>query len=795
MGTFREGEEMKIEKIILNPFGGLSKELELKEGITTFFGPNEAGKSTIFNAIEKILFTPSNVIKSSTAYKELSKWFPVGGGDTISIGLKFYQGSQKYSLFRSWGYEKRDSLILPTGESINDPQKIKNILEPMLLATEGTYKSVLLTYQSGLSETIQQLKSNRESLNSVGNLIRRSFMETDGVKIEKFKNLIDNKYQEYFKNWDIENNEPIRKKDLSYYAEYYYGELGKAFLDIQKIKGEYEDAKYIEKQLEEKLGNKKKKEEEINKNKEYLEKYETTYQIAKEKERLGKVITEKQKLEQWKDKISDNINLEKQIGNIKIELENKKNDLKNVSLIQKYQKMQNDKIELDSLKKVTKKDIEYLGSLRSELKEIKIKSQSEKISARFTAKKAMDIEVKKGLDGQYSPESIQKDHTIDLDAQGKLTIRHPEWTVEVSAGEQNIGELSTDYQIKEKEMEEYLNNLGVRNFEEAEEYSDKYEKAIITHGNSKMDYENKLKNLGASNLNEIEEQLKEPENNEENKNITTIGETIEKLGLDIGRLKKEFELNKKFIDEIEKEYGDASKIELKLNELEIEYTQINQNISESPKIPEEITNIESFLSEYEKNKDNLTKWLIDLKGLISEYDELDTLEVSSDILEQSLIEKEKNFEDNLNKANAINKVKELSKEILSETSNPDEILIKRVEKYFSFITGGKYDQIVSSEYLPDKIVVNNDGYISELEQKHLSTGTMDALALALRLAMADYLLGNDGFLVMDDPLVAMDPDRQMRAAQLLRDYGKKMQVIVFTCHPTHADMIGGRIDL
>jgi len=47
---------------------------------------------------------------------------------------------------------------------------------------------------------------------------------------------------------------------------------------------------------------------------------------------------------------------------------------------------------------------------------------------------------------------------------------------------------------------------------------------------------------------------------------------------------------------------------------------------------------------------------------------------------------------------------------------------------------------------------------------------------------------------MDDPLVDMDPNRQEQAASLLRGYAEEngRQVIVFTCFPGHAEMLGGR---
>ena len=73
-------------------------------------------------------------------------------------------------------------------------------------------------------------------------------------------------------------------------------------------------------------------------------------------------------------------------------------------------------------------------------------------------------------------------------------------------------------------------------------------------------------------------------------------------------------------------------------------------------------------------------------------------------------------------------------------------------------------------------------------------GTRDSLALALRLVMARHFLARaDGFLVMDDPLVDMDPVRQQAAAARLREFAADRQLIFFTCHPATADMLGGTL--
>jgi len=66
------------------------------------------------------------------------------------------------------------------------------------------------------------------------------------------------------------------------------------------------------------------------------------------------------------------------------------------------------------------------------------------------------------------------------------------------------------------------------------------------------------------------------------------------------------------------------------------------------------------------------------------------------------------------------------------------------------------------------------------------------LALALHLSMANHFLKEaDGFLIMDDPFVDLDPDRQKRAAELINRFAEEKQMLIFTCHQSHADLLGG----
>ena len=61
-----------------------------------------------------------------------------------------------------------------------------------------------------------------------------------------------------------------------------------------------------------------------------------------------------------------------------------------------------------------------------------------------------------------------------------------------------------------------------------------------------------------------------------------------------------------------------------------------------------------------------------------------------------------------------------------------------------------------------------------------SDGTVDQLYLALRLAVAEALMGNAP-LVLDDALARFDDTRAALALDILKQQAEERQVLLFTC--------------
>jgi uncharacterized protein YhaN len=129
-----------------------------------------------------------------------------------------------------------------------------------------------------------------------------------------------------------------------------------------------------------------------------------------------------------------------------------------------------------------------------------------------------------------------------------------------------------------------------------------------------------------------------------------------------------------------------------------------------------------------------------------------------------------------------------------EQNQPD--VLQRASEYLRTITGGRYRALTT---MPDAsgedrlAVATAEGEYYGVEPP-LSTGTLDQIFLAFRLAVVDHL--DDGRetlpLVLDEALINWDDQRLERSAEILGQVAKRRQVFLFTCHPWLADRLATR---
>lgn len=133
----------------------------------------------------------------------------------------------------------------------------------------------------------------------------------------------------------------------------------------------------------------------------------------------------------------------------------------------------------------------------------------------------------------------------------------------------------------------------------------------------------------------------------------------------------------------------------------------------------------------------------------------------------------------------------LQKEIERYRQENQTPLLKNAGEFFKKLTLGSF--IGLTTYYDDKdkpiiLGVRNGGVQITVDQ--MSDGTRDQLYLALRLASIEqHIKNNEPFpVIMDDILIKFDDDRTRATLELLSDFSKKTQSILFTHHPRVVDL-------
>lgn len=119
----------------------------------------------------------------------------------------------------------------------------------------------------------------------------------------------------------------------------------------------------------------------------------------------------------------------------------------------------------------------------------------------------------------------------------------------------------------------------------------------------------------------------------------------------------------------------------------------------------------------------------------------------------------------------------------------------RAGEIMAALTGGKYDSVTLTRDF--QAAAGETGGILPRQAMTLSQGTVDQLYLAVRLAVCELALPGDvpPPLVLDDALASFDQGRMEKALDLLREWGKTRQILLFTCHRREREYLGHASDV
>jgi DNA repair protein SbcC/Rad50 len=807
---------MIIRSIRLNPFGGVSnKEISLEKGLNVIVGPNEAGKSTIYNGIQKALFTPSNLNKR-TFDKEMKNHIPMGGGNTAKVEMQLLHNEKLYTLKKNWGGARRSELHLPDGSLISEENAVDEKLMSLLAAGPGTYKWILMSYQSGLAKTLDDLDNDSETLQSLGDIIRKTVLETDGVSVEKFKDEIEKLYLDHFEHWDHIQNYPENNKGIENPYKKGVGKVLAAFYKKESLRSALDKARSYEEELDIINKNLEACTLEIIEKDRYLKENEKAVNDARKRQTkcLDLKLKEAEIFQSSKDS-TDWITSENEIIRLKeslkpaeakleeLEKERIKAKVKaeNQAIIQTLTRVEECKVKLDnaeealkSTKRLEDTDLKIIRETLNKVDRLKASIEAGKLRARFAAKKAFKLTVQKDFEEEHTREvSVGEDFL--LEAGGRLKLEHSEWKLEIYSGEEEVEKIIQSYEAAKQQRDNLLDKYGIQFLKEAEEINKNYNSVLNIANNAASNFEKELGNASYEELLRKTEKIgTESSSDETTRSLDEIVKEYVKLEGEINNIKKQLKIDVEIIQKLTSKYESKDKLLIKLGKASARKEELEKEISDLAPLPDGIEGEEAFIEKYDSTGKELKTHNDQKFELLHKHlnHEKEAPEQSAEELEKQLKEADDDSQIALRKAEAIARIRDLSRDLLAEIdSDTYEGLKKDLEKYISFITNGRhnYVEMDGRKGLPCGFV-RNDGAV--LKYELLSAGTKDVFSLALRLSMASYFLKEaSGFVILDDPLVDMDPERQKKTGEIIRKFAENKQVIIFTCHPTHAEILGG----
>ena len=806
---------MKLKSIQLKPFAGiLDKKVEFYPGLTVILGPNEAGKSTLLNALKSVLFTEVELTKAR--FDNLMKeYMPVKGGDTIRVSLEFQAEGKDYFLEKIWkpGNRKGSSILKSPdlGEFTTDGE-VSRLIDELLPAHQGTVNNILLTWQSALDKTMDILHDEDVNIRpDLGAILRSSVMETDGVSVEQLRSRLDREYEDYFQHWDIEKGAPENGRGINNPFKKGVGKILKAYYEKEGIEKDYYETCKVEikideinKKIQDEEGKQKKIKDEINQNKDKKSQIHERQQIENDLEKIIHGIEEIKKIsKEWPIKENWLLNevdpivskmeekkekLEKEENESRQNQENKEFRKWFKNLQKLHKKIKGAENKLFKSKKVTEEDIELIKNKKQEVKNLENQIKASKLTISFFAKNQQVLKLK-DVSEKEETLTLGQGEKIEKTFPGKLTLEHEDWKMEVQAGEGEIDKLICKKEEKTKEVEDEFKRLGIDTFEKAQSTNMEYERLRGEVEYAKRSF---IEELGEERYEELEEKYKQLGKEKQVRPLEKISVEQVRLELELEGLQKKKKEGLEQIKDWKETYESHDEMISLLGGKQHMQKELNIKLGNLAVLPEGFNDYKSFYDYIDQLNENDRNIQEEISSLREQKITIENKkpDQSSEELKVQLGELEQNFQRMLLEGKALAHIKEKAIDLLGKMDiKTYEGFQNKFVKYFIHMSGKSFSRVEMEQDLPGKLI-KDDG--SELSYNLLSFGTKDTFSLALRLTMAEYFLRDkSGFLILDDPLVDMDPDRQALAAEQINEFAKTRQVIFLTCHPQTAEMLSG----
>lgn len=796
---------MKIRSFSTEQFAGITdRSISFSDGINVILGNNESGKSTIINAMYHALNTPAapkKTTKKPSAEFIKTGSFSTGNADTIDAKMTVTSSGDEYLIKKVWDRSGDETTvsIRKNGDAALKGSQAEEEIKKLLTYGTGIYSNLIFGRQSYEKDVLKwcygffNSSADNDSV-EVKDKIKEAFSAADGISADKFNDIINKTIDEMSEHWDIEREKPAVKRSggerwdkgvgtvlSAYYA---YDDACKL---LEKAKGSELSTAAVNKEiseLENTRDDKQKAYDELLKQKNSITEKATVQSLLKANQaKLSKAETA---AKCWPEKEK----LAVQLNDLRTQAEENENRKKKAALDEKLAKLSDIQTQLDDANKKLSRfpdiseDAKSLSEAEKDLVSATGKLTSSKLRAELKLENGYTAEI---TDAEGNTSNVTCSSSVDAD--GYISIVIPgAAAIRVSPQDMNVEELEAQKNASVSRINEIYKKYSVNS---AEGFTALETELKQLRESAETLKRNKQLISGEKTFDELKQEAEQIQLRPDIKVSESIDFDIKKLLSELGARSVDMAIGKieNEIKLYESEYIDPTELEKIIKSIGDEIKHCRERLdccSGCPDISErdfdlKISQLKAAVENYNDQINELNKKLGELSSTqYPEISELEELAADAKIRLKNEKKKLKQYE----------RIKADFEEIASSQDNGFDGFYNTFNSYLSEITG------VGLSFIPDASALDLKNSHSNIDKElylYLSEGTKKTLLLAFRLSVLDYLYPDgNGFAVLDDELIDMDPDRRKNAASLLKKFAEKNQVIMMTCDPAIAALLSDK---
>jgi hypothetical protein len=803
---------MRLHSITLHPFGRFANQSwDLAKPLVVIHGPNELGKTTLRQAIFHALFTPTK--QTDTQLKNSVKpWLPLPGGDHAHVTLSFEHDGKTWTLEKRWGAAQMSRLSDGT-TAIADPAAVHKRLGDMLLHGEATFRHVLFTGQSELERTFITIREKEEAgeLRDIGDLLQAAVDSSADVDEKALRRKVADKIKDAFGRWDDANSRPERQggreRGIADPWMNGVGEILRAWYAWKTLLDKRDRILDRERQLDDVSTQVAALENEIRTLTAFIEQYGGLRQSLGDRalleERIPRLSQDvagmaaaftgwpqaQAAIDAW-NRLRPNVAT--QLQDVQTERAHAQARAHAAALLKSFAAIREARSDWERAVEAAKthphpgKDVLVeIDRLEAAITAAENKLAARSLSWRIESDENATVVVERGA------EPAETISVGPAPASGRATARvrvqAAGITLSVESGEEDVESLFCAIASDRAALVTQLAGCNASSPRAAREMADRHRDSAAAAASCKLVYDGLLQGRSCE---QWETEVQAVENLPATRERATIDGEIARITKQLADGDAQAEQHAQSITNWKTQYEAPETLTTRLLEAKAAVRDAETKLVSLPGLPEGYGSVKAFLDALDSAQQQLNPKQQQLATLRQDVGQLNGAlgdARSEDVTEQAAIA-ERVFNRARAQGRAYRRIEqELDRVAGAAGVDPLADFSERVAGLFSRMTRGEAALQFDGQ-LPASVV---RGPIA-LPPDRLSQGGSGALALAVRLAMAEaYLQGHGGFIMLDDPLVHFDKDRMAVAADVLRAFSATTQVLFFTCHDQQAARLEG----